>query len=137
MDNKLLPGVELGVKRPAEDEPGETNQQVPLCEKSKDPLSYSGVSTKFKVARQQQSSFNSPMTSQTVHNTTAAPSAVQRSDDDKPASHYYNVVWCVTITFLSVCLAFIVCSLLARCKLSKKKHKTWEGDGLRETVDML
>ena len=126
MDNKLLPGVELGVKRPAEDEPGETNQQVPLCEKSKDPLSYSGVSTKFKVARQQQSSFNSPMTSQTTHNTTA-PSAVQCSDDDRPASHYYNVVWCVTITFLSVCLSawhllFALCSPGASYPRKSTKH---------------
>ena len=104
-DDKLLSGGELGVKRPAEDEPVE---QVP--QSTDHSLSYSGVSSKFKVARQQQSSFNSPMTSHTT--TTSIDPTPSVTDDSAPTSHYYNVVWCVTSSLsLSLSLSLSPLSL--------------------------
>lgn len=49
----------------------------------------------------------------------------REQERDKETCHYYKVMWSVLlIRIISTSL-----NIIKRCKLSKKKHKTWEGDG--------
>ncbi|XP_031557319.1 DNA repair and recombination protein RAD54B-like [Actinia tenebrosa] len=79
--------------------------------KSSDSTSTNGKSlllSKFQTKSTQQQSFRSPF----LNKQSPGLSSVNTSDkpkDEEDACHYFSVVW---------------------CKMSKKKHKKWDGDGI-------
>ena len=66
-------------------------------------------------------SFVSPVTNVT-------PMKHEDIGDSLSQCRYYKVMWLVIITTIII-ITIIIYLFIIRCKMSKKKHKTWEGDG--------